>query len=85
LDGFGYYVSVTIISDEKVNLIGGHCVIEHAKSVALPGFKEPSKPPTAVSGKLEKKLLLMASMGNVSHIAGYVMPVCSRYEDLSLE
>jgi hypothetical protein len=83
LDGFGCDVPVTIISDKEVN--GGHGVIENAKAEELLGLKKPLEPPTAVPGKLEKELLLMASMGNVPHIAGYVMPVCSRHEVSSLK
>ena len=35
LDRFGYYVSITIIPDKKMNVIRGHGVIEHAKAVTL--------------------------------------------------
>jgi len=40
--------------------------------MTFPGFEKPLKPPTAIPGKLEKKFLLMAPMGNVPDVTGYV-------------
>jgi len=44
---------------------GGHRIVEYAQTVALPGLKEPLKPPVAISGELETEFLLMAPMGNL--------------------
>jgi hypothetical protein len=60
-----------------VNVIGGHRVIEYDKPITLLRLKKPPQPSAAVSGKLEKKLLLMASMGNMPDVAVYVMSSCS--------
>jgi hypothetical protein len=65
LDRFGYDASIPIIPDKKVNVITSHGIIEHPKAVTLLGLKKPLEPPTAVSGKLEKELLLMSSMSNL--------------------
>jgi len=65
-------------------VIGVHCEIEHAQAVTLLRLKKPLEPPTPVSGKLEKELLLVTPMGNMPDVAGYVMSVCSRHKAIFL-
>jgi hypothetical protein len=65
-------------------MIGCDRIIEHAQAVALPGLEKPPKPPAAVSDKLEKKLLLVTSMGDVPDVTGHVMSICSRHACLNL-
>jgi hypothetical protein len=46
---------------------------------ALLSLKEPVKPAPAIPGKLQEKFFLMATMGDVPHLSGNVMPIRSRH------
>jgi hypothetical protein len=59
-----------------MNVIGGHRVIEYAKAIALPGFKQPLEITATVSGKFQKKFFLVTPMSNMPDIALDVMPTC---------
>lgn len=48
-----------------MDVIEGCHIVEHAQTIALPGLKKPLKPTAAVSGKLEKELLLMTLMSDL--------------------
>jgi len=62
-----------------VDVVGGNRVIKDAKTVAFPCLKDPLKVPPAVSGKLQKKFLLMTPVSNMPDITRYVMPTCPRH------
>jgi hypothetical protein len=85
LDGPGYYFSVAIIPDKKMNMIGGDCVIEDAEAMAFLCLKEPLEIPAAVSGKFQEKFFLMTSVGGMPNTPWYVMPVCSRHDRFRLK
>jgi hypothetical protein len=85
LNRFRNYISAPIVPDKEMDMIGCGHIIEHAKAVALSGLEKPPKPPVAVSGKLEKKLLLVTPMGYVPDVTGYVVPICSRHTCFNLK
>ena len=58
-----------------MDMIAGYRIAEHAKTVALFGFKYPPEVAAAVSSELQKVFLFMTPMHNVPDIPGYVMPV----------
>jgi hypothetical protein len=74
---FGDNIPIAIIPDDKMDMIGCDCIIEHAQSKSLPRFKKPPKPTSSVSAKFQKKFLFVTTVGDMPYIAGYVMPACS--------
>jgi hypothetical protein len=75
LNGIRDYVSFAVVSDKKVDVVGGHHEVEHAQSEALLGFKKPLQISAAVSSKLQQKFLFMAAVGDMLNIPGNMMPI----------
>lgn len=53
-----------------MDMVRGGDVIEYAQPVAFSGFKKPTHPTSAVSGKFEQPFLLMAPVGYVPGVSG---------------
>ena len=85
LNRFRNYISAAVVPDEEMDMIGCNRIIEHAQAVALPGLEKPPKPPVAVYGKLEKKFLLVTSMGDVPDVTGQLMSIFSRHTWYNLQ
>ena len=58
-------LSITIVGDKKVNVVGGDHIVQDCQTIAPPGLIEPVKPSSSVLGKLQKKFPLMASVGDL--------------------
>ena len=65
------------VLDKKVNMVRSHRIIQDTRAETLLPLEKPLQPPSPVSGKPQKELLLMASMGDVPHAARNVMSVSS--------
>jgi hypothetical protein len=85
LDGIGDHVSVSVIPDKKMNMIGGDRIIQDAEAIALPRLKQPLEVTAAVAGKFQEEFLLMTPMGDMPNTTGYVMPVCPWHSVLTLK
>jgi hypothetical protein len=80
LHGPGQYLVTTVVLDKKMDVIGRDRIVQYSDTIALLRFKQPCQPPPPVSGKSKKKLLLVATMGNVPNISRHVMTICSRHK-----
>jgi hypothetical protein len=85
LNRIGDDVSIAIVSDKKMNMVGCHHVVQHTQAKPLLGFEEPLEPSPPVSAKPEEVLLLMTPVGNVPDIARYVVSACPRHKSPFLE
>ena len=65
------------VPDKEVNMVRSHRIIQDTRPEPLLPLEKPLQPPSPISGKPQKELLLMASMGNVPHAARNVMPIRS--------
>ena len=77
LHGFGNGACSAGVRYDEMDVIGGDGKIQDGKVIPLSGLEKPLHPPGAISGKLEKKFLLMAAMGQVPDITGNEMSVCT--------
>jgi glutaredoxin-related protein len=75
LNGISDYVSFPIVFYKKVDMVGGHHIVEHAQAEALLGFEKPLEITTPVSAKLQQKFFLVAPVGNVPNVTWDVMPI----------
>ena len=64
---------------KKMNRFRSDCIIQYHQSVALFCFIQPLKPSTSILGKFQQKLSLMASVGDVPYLSGYIMSLGSRH------
>jgi len=64
---------------KKMNMIRSDCIIQYHQSVALFCFIQPLKPSTSILGKIQQKLSLMTSVGDVPYLPGYIMSLGSRH------
>ena len=71
------------INNQKMNVIGGHHVIEHAQAKALTGFKEPADPGLPVTGKFQQKLPRMTAVRQMPDLSPQVIPMCPWPTDLA--
>ena len=60
-----------------MDVVGGDRIVQYSDTIAFLRFKQPSQPSPPVSGKSEKKLLLVATMCDVPNISRHVMTICS--------
>ena len=68
-------ISFANISDEEVNVIRGHHVVEHTQAITLLCLEKPLEITTAVPGKLEQECLFKAAVRNMPNITRYVMSI----------
>ncbi len=61
-------------------MIGGNNIVEHTEAVSLFGFIEPMAPTFSVPLKLEQKLLLVATVGDVPDAAWDMVSICSGHK-----
>jgi hypothetical protein len=85
LNRIGDDISLAVVSDKKMNMVGGHHVVEHTQPEPLLGFEKPLEPSVPVFAKPEKELLLMTPVSNVPDIARYVMSACPGHKSSFLE
>ena len=79
LNRIGDDISIAIITDKKMNMVGGHDVVENTQPETLLGFEKPLEPSAPISAKPKKELLLMTPVSNVPDIARYVMSISPRH------
>jgi hypothetical protein len=60
-------------------MIGGHGIIQDPQAESFLCFKEPVIPTAPISGKFQKKLFLVATVGNVPHLVRNMVSVSSRH------
>jgi len=60
-------------------MIGRHGVIEDSQAESLLSFIQPGDPFSSVTDKLQKKLLLVTTVGNVPQIPGNEISIGSRH------
>ncbi len=75
LNRIGDDISSAVVSDKKVDVIGGHHIVEHTRAVPLVSLENPLQISAAVPGKLEQEFLLMAAVGDMPNIPWKVMPI----------
>jgi hypothetical protein len=75
LNGFGYHVSMAIVPDEEMNMVGSYRITEHAETVPLFCFKYPLEIAAAISGEFQEKFLFMTPMRNVPDMPWDIMSV----------
>ena len=71
----GYDVSMSVVPDKEMHVVGSHRITEHAETVALFGFKYPLEIAAAISGEFQKEFLFMTPMSNMPDMAWYIMSV----------
>jgi len=59
-------LSVTIVHDEKVNVIGGDHIVQDCQPIAPPRLIEPLKPSSLVLGELQEQFSLMTPVGDLA-------------------
>jgi hypothetical protein len=87
LHRLGDNVSSLVISYNKVNRVGGHCIVQDGGSKTLLCLKKPLQPSTLIPGKLQQKFSLMAPMSNVPYIPRQIVSVspCQIYDLLETQ
>ena len=56
-------------------------VIQDARAITLLRLKQPPQPATSVLGEFQKKLFLVATMGNMPKIAGYKVSIGAGHQN----
>jgi hypothetical protein len=79
LNGIGDDISIVIVSDKKMNMVGGHHVVEHTQAKPLLCFEEPLEPSAPVSGKLEQEFFFVAAVRDMPDTPRNVMPISTRH------
>jgi hypothetical protein len=79
LNGFGYHVSMAIIPDKEMDMVGSYRITEHAETEAFFCFKYPLQIAAAISGEFQEKFLLMTPMRNVPDMPWNIMSVRPRH------
>ncbi len=74
--------AITVIN-EKMYVVGSSGVIEDDNPKALPGLEKPVKPSLPILGKLQQKLLFVATVRYMPHMARNVMPARSWHVSFS--
>jgi len=72
-------ISIADISDQEVNVVRGHHVVEHAQAVTFLCLEKPLEITAAVPGKLEQEFLFVAAMRNMPNTSRNVMSICPRH------
>ena len=73
-----------LLSDQQVDMIRGHRVVEHAQTVALLSFEQPIEPAAPIVTELEQELLLMTAVGDVPGMARQEMTIGAWHDRSSL-
>ena len=60
-----------------MDVIGSHRIIQHPQAEAFFCLIEPVIPVASILGKLQKKLFLVAAVGDVPHQSWNVVSICS--------
>lgn len=60
LDRVRNHLSFADISDQKVDVVRGHHIVEHTQPIALLGLEKPPQVSAPVPDEFQKKLLLVA-------------------------
>ena len=71
------------IGDDQMNMVAGDTIIENGDTIPLSGFEQQLQPSVSIYCKLEKKLPLMAPVGQMPDIARYKMSVGSGHDGFS--
>jgi hypothetical protein len=77
-------ISSVFIVNQKVDMIRSDHIVENAQFETFFCLKKPIHPSSSIACKLQEKFFFVASMGNMPDISGYVMPICTRHRDISL-
>ena len=70
---FWYGLTLPTIYHQKMNVVGGHHVIQDSQPITPFGFKQSLNPSPLVFGKFQKKFSLVTAMYYVPHLARNIM------------
>src|SRR5690349_12060749 len=65
----------TGVSDQQVNVVRGHDVVQQLQSETFSASEQPAKIGAAVTAEPEKEVLLMTAMSDVPEVPGYEVAV----------
>jgi hypothetical protein len=58
-------ISIAIVLDKQMNMVGGHHVVEHTQAEPLLGFEKPLETSPPVPAKREKELLFVTPVSDL--------------------
>ncbi len=67
------------IIHQKVDMIGSDRIIQDCNSKPLSGLIQPVNVTLTITSKLQKELLLMATVRQMPYVPWYVMSICPRH------
>src|SRR5258706_9256467 len=72
--------AVVGVFQKKMNVIGSHHVVEHAKSEAFLRLEQPAQVAAAIVRELKQECLFVAAVSDMPHLIRQKMAVGSRHD-----
>jgi hypothetical protein len=78
LHAAGEYI-IPVVLDQKMDVVGGDDVIEHAQPVTLPRFVQPAQIAAPVACEFEQERPVVAAVRDVPELARHMMAIRARH------